>query len=115
MPSKLITLFLVEAVSHLELTSSLALLAHVGVVLALLATRTVYLEHVLACALSRTVGLSACLLHLLVRLLTRHRHVYVLNQLSLAVLSTASLVLVPLLRHLGTASEVSERYLIHVA
>ena len=53
-------------------------------------------------------------MHLVVRLLTRHGHVHVLDQLSLARSSTAGLVLVSLLRHLGAASEVSERYLIHV-
>ena len=50
----------------------------------------------------------------MVRLLTRHGHVHVLDQLSLTGRPTASLVLVPLLRHLGAASEVSERYLIHL-
>ena len=42
-----VTLFLVEAASHLELASSLALLGRVGVVLALLAARAVSLERVL--------------------------------------------------------------------
>ena len=41
------TLFLVEAASHLELASSLALLGRVGVVLALLAARAISLERVL--------------------------------------------------------------------
>ena len=122
-----IALFYVEAVCKLAWWSSWqSWLLLVLLQVSLLAASASNLQHVPRSRLLHVLGASSSIglpwLHLLMRWLARHRHIHVLYQLALPVSLLAAacgleflLVTLDSLMRVWRASEVAERYLVHLA